>query len=1380
MDGGRRWAQDRRRKEPSLYDEYLNQERPSHKSRPSTSTTHMQTIRAVTPDPSDETLVQPKTTQTFEREFLSLTSSPATSPRIPAQEHGSPKVGSRSGIPRRESADNTRRHGTISPIPSDQYGSLRRRTMTLQGPINEHPMLPSPMAQRGTHTGSSQNTESIGLAGGGSPVMNGFQGLASSLSQPVIGSYIHRPTSSASNSVTSSVGQLPTPNARRTLYLMKTLCGRMSGNVYYRRNVDSPWIGVYCFIREAEGSLMFESEFGQGAHKILVPDLRGCQVKCTVEEDSGIPYIELVIPRSSLEVHMRVTTQSDLDSWFAALLCWQPMQPKGMHNKLAKPQAAQLSARPTTNSDSRQNSEASILREAPVIKVGQMVYWDTDVTFKGPIGPSAGNQGRSVTPRSASVGGHKSYGLRWWKRVSCTLRENGELKFFTEAENQLVSTIHLSKLSRSAIQRLDSSVLDQEYSIAIYTQYTCGSADVDSLRPIFLSVDTSILFEVWFVLLRAFTIPQLYGPKPPQLDNHDGQNNDGNYDDQLKQAHADMFRMERGLSLCVLEARLHHVERMKSSPDVAGQIARRTSSPRYQSQGGYYVEIHLDGETRGKTGIKNSDQNPFWSQEFDYYDLPAVLSSASVHLKQRTGDGFLGLKSNYESKVLSEAYGIVQEPKTSAALSGYTGITQDITIGKVEIILEELDTQKKSEQWWTILNSLEQDVGTLLIRARAQETVILMRQEYAPLHKILHAFENGLTVQIFNTIASELKRLSDSFVNIFQVSGKSTEWLMALVEDEIDGHGKDTALSKARYNQREQDNPAAPRGDRELVVRDMNKNAALEANLLFRGNTLLTKALDTHMRRIGTDYLTTALGNIIVSINDRDQECEVDPNRIANNHEMQKNWTRLLATTGDVWNSIRMSAQKCPVELRCIFRHIKACAEDKYGDFLRSVSYSSVSGFLFLRFFCPAVLSPKLFGLLKDDPKPRSKRTFVLVAKSLQTLANMATFGSKEPWMEPMNSFLNSNRESFKHFIEEVCSVPQRAAATTEISPSYSTPNAIKNRLPATSKEGFPSLPFLLDEGREYANLVELWLHASSTASFNPANEPSTSSLKQFDDICRALQARTQDCLSRAERAERPTSELSFRWEEVVDSLNSAGAASLHDTSSIPRLDTDVPSPSLLTTSFTDQLNSSNNNDEGSITPVAPSAPHLNSSTDNTANSPLSPHRRAQRDWESAPDGGASAAASVLSRDRNPRSGFVLPSTATSPGLRSPGLSGAFPSRSIADDDPISPSSTRHSPGFGWSNAAALPPPPPPLPIGQASSASSSPRLRDDLSRPTSALSGSDVGEEEGALPQVGRGKKGSKDSGGGKIRRGSQAEENGGEKRRVRDLVFGGRRDRR
>ncbi|KAG8625014.1 hypothetical protein KVT40_006765 [Elsinoe batatas] len=1258
MDRDRhRWTDTRRRKQPSLYDEYLNEERPanqssSHIATPS-SGRHAPTIRSVTPDSgTDEAIVKPPTTQTFEREFLALSSSPTTSPRMLSKEHGSPKISSRAPMSRRESTDNTRRGTPGSP----KTAGSRRRTMTLQESISDQ-RTPVPIKGR-VRMSSEQHIGSVSMSNG--------HGLPSSVSQPAMGTshanqYVLRPKSSASNSISSMNGPLPTPNARRILHLMKTLCGRMSGNALIRKGPRSAWMTAYCFIRDAEGSLMYETEYGHGSHKTLIPDLRGCQVRCVVDEETQTPHIEVTVSRASIEVHLRVATQSDLDSWFAAILCWSPMQPKGIHNRLAKPQAAHLSARPTM-SESRNNSEISLLKDAAVIKVGNMVYWDTDVTF-APHAPLRGNS-RGSAQRNPSFSISTSYGLRWWKRVSCTLRENGELKFRTDSEGQHLSTVQLSELSRSAIQRLDPSVLEIEHCIAIYPQYTSGQTFSDTARPIFLSLESSVLFEVWFVLLRAFTIPQLYGPRPAENDVRYASNKADSLDKLALQAHADMFRMERGLSLCILEAKLNQPQRTKNSPDPSGYGSRHTSTTRSGREGGFYVEVHLDGETRGNTLVKQSETNPFWSQEFEYVDLPAVLSSASVYLKHRAGE----LSGQKGIGVYPEAYGLAQDPTNSSASSGYTGITQDTTVGKVEIILEELDTQKRNESWWPIMNSNDQEVGSMLIRARAEETVILMRQEYEGMHEILHAFENGLTIQISQVMASDLKRLSDSLVNIFQVSNRSTDWLMALVEDEIDGLGKDTPLSKARYNQRlgsvESDNASSARGnDRELVVRDMNKNAALEANLLFRGNTLLTKALDNHMRRVGADYLSAALGRIIRSINERDPDCEVDPNKVANAHDMNRNWSRLMSTTGDVWDSIRTSAQKCPVDLRFIFRHIKACAEDRYGDFLRTVSYSSVSGFLFLRFFCPAVLSPKLFGLLKEDPKPRAKRTFVLIAKSLQTMANMATFGSKEPWMEPMNSFLNSNREDFKKFIEEVCYVPHPPAALVDTVPAYSTPNQIRNRLPPTSKEGFPSLPFLLDEGREYANLVDLWLHSSYASGFDPDKYHPQSAIVLFDAICKTVHSRTKDCLARAERAERPTSELSFRWEEIIDSMQSSSGLDTvlptpHSHPPTPKLDTDVATLTSLTNTITPTSTASTlaepfrgrtstdtDPDRGGITPIAPSRPHL---TDPDPSSPLSPHRRAQRDWQSAPDGGAaSAAASLLSQDRNPRAGFILPSSSS-------------------------------------------------------------------------------------------------------------------------------------
>ena len=119
------------------------------------------------------------------------------------------------------------------------------------------------------------------------------------------------------------------------------------------------------------------------------------------------------------------------------------------------------------------------------------------------------------------------------------------------------------------------------------------------------------------------------------------------------------------------------------------------------------------------------------------------------------------------------------------------------------------------------------------------------------------------------------------------------------------------------------------------------------------------------MRRLGREYLEDTLGESIRDIDESNPDCEVDPNKVRSPDDVQRNWRNLIALTENLWRASAASASRCPPELRAIFRHIWSCAEDRFGKFLRTVTYSSVSGFLFLRFFCPAVLNPKLFGLFK-------------------------------------------------------------------------------------------------------------------------------------------------------------------------------------------------------------------------------------------------------------------------------------------------------------------------------------------------------------------------------------------------------------------------------
>ena len=49
--------------------------------------------------------------------------------------------------------------------------------------------------------------------------------------------------------------------------------------------------------------------------------------------------------------------------------------------------------------------------------------------------------------------------------------------------------------------------------------------------------------------------------------------------------------------------------------------------------------------------------------------------------------------------------------------------------------------------------------------------------------------------------------------------------------------------------------------------------------------------------------------------------------------------------------------------------------------FFQDSKYTAVSGFLFLRFYAPAILGPKLFGLRENHADKNVSRTLTILAK---------------------------------------------------------------------------------------------------------------------------------------------------------------------------------------------------------------------------------------------------------------------------------------------------------------------------------------------------------------------------------------------------------------
>ncbi|PGH26566.1 hypothetical protein AJ80_01695 [Polytolypa hystricis UAMH7299] len=903
-------------------------------------------------------------------------------------------------------------------------------------------------------------------------------------------------------------------DATKILQLMKTTCGRMHGILSFRTSGSASWTSGYCAINVSTGSLIYQAKGEPALAKTLIPDLRGCHVRTLYDTELQCAYLSVSTHSSTLGVHLRPHVSETFDSWLAALLCWQPIRPKGVQNKMTKPQSVAIGER--RFADRRRNSESTIQKDAAIIKVGKMLLWDRQTANSA--SPSQGPKRVSTFKQQRALSSS-------WRKVSCSLQENGHMKIFTESDVALVHFIQLSQLSRCAVQQLDCSVLQDEFCIAIYPQYAAHAGTELMTRPIYLSLESRILFEVWFVLLRAFTIPELYGPEQLPI-NEEGAR--GHVLSTQPASTTDMFRIERLISVRVIEGK------MTGSPKAEGDKAKKPkpqgAGSKSPAVGDYYAEVVLDGEVRAQTVMKTDTSTPFWREDFSFPDLPPVLSSAFVVIKS------LNPTQKDWTLITHGPYSLNQGDINPMTIEGDVEIaSHDATYGRVDLRLDDLDAGVEVEKWWPIIDDREQQVGEMLMKVQLEETVVLMSQDYEATSELLHAFSNGLTIQIAQLIPTELRQLSETLLDIYQVSGQAGEWIMTLVEDEIDGIHRETPTSRLRYTSRIHSNDSYESGqEREVLVRDLGRSATVEANLLFRGNSILTKSLDLHMRRLGKEYLEETIGAKLRDIDESDPDCEIDPIRAQRPEDIERNWRNLAILTSNVWKSISNSASRCPSELRHIFRHIRACAEDRYGDFLRSVGYSSVSGFLFLRFFCPAILNPKLFGLLKEHPRPRAQRTLTLIAKALQGLANMTTFGNKEPWMEPMNKFLISHRVEFKEFVDSICSIPSERP-TQNVNPSYATPIQILGRLPLTSREGFPSLPFLIDQSRSFAVLVTLWLNG---APRNLTEIPEMDhNVLAFHDLCLKLQQRTKDCLNQAEQAEKPNGNLELKWEELVEQM---------------------------------------------------------------------------------------------------------------------------------------------------------------------------------------------------------------------------------------------------
>ncbi|XP_072744017.1 ras GTPase-activating protein raskol isoform X8 [Anoplolepis gracilipes] len=320
---------------------------------------------------------------------------------------------------------------------------------------------------------------------------------------------------------------------------------------------------------------------------------------------------------------------------------------------------------------------------------------------------------------------------------------------------------------------------------------------------------------------------------------------------------------------------------------------------------------------------------------------------------------------------------------------------KNVLIGSVSIPVHNVTSRYLTEKWYTVIGDKGplKEPPALRVKCRFQSVDILPVQVYQ---------------EFLEYLKTDYASLCEKLEPVIGVKAK-----------------EDIATALVAVMQREK---KAPQFLADLVMMDIHRID--DERLTFRGNSLATKAMEAYLKLTGDRYLQETLGAVVRGAVEGG-DCEVDPLKVASVAALHKQQQNLRNAVELAWSRILSSHSHFPLELRECFRIFR----ERLADMGREdIADNLISASIFLRFLCPAILSPSLFNITHEYPNEKAARNLTLVAKTLQTLANFTRFQGKENFMEFMNDLLEREAPSMKNFLQLISSpLPKDAPANTSL-----------------------------------------------------------------------------------------------------------------------------------------------------------------------------------------------------------------------------------------------------------------------------------------------------------------------------------------------------------
>uniref|UniRef100_A0A8C8Z9X8 Ras GTPase-activating protein 4B n=1 Tax=Prolemur simus TaxID=1328070 RepID=A0A8C8Z9X8_PROSS len=422
-------------------------------------------------------------------------------------------------------------------------------------------------------------------------------------------------------------------------------------------------------------------------------------------------------------------------------------------------------------------------------------------------------------------------------------------------------------------------------------------------------------------------------------------------------------------------------------------------------------------------------------------------------------------------------------------------VSRNDFLGKVVFNVQRLRVAQQEEGWFRLQpdqsKSLRDkgNLGSLQLEVRLRDETVLPSGCYQPLVQLLcHEVKLGaqgpgqLIPLIEETTSTECRQdVATSLLKLFLGQGLAKDFLDLLFQLEL--------------------------------------RRTSEANTLFRSNSLASKSMESFLKVAGMRYLHGIVGPIIDKVFEEKKYVELDPSKVevkdvgcsglhrpqTEAEVLEQSAQTLRAHLGALLSSLSRSVRACPAVVRATFRQLFRRVRERFpGTQHENVPFIAVTSFLCLRFFSPAIMSPKLFYLRERHADARTSRTLLLLAKAVQNVGNMDTPASraKEAWMEPLQPTVRQGVAQLKDFIAKLVDIEEKEELDLQRTLSLQAPpvkegplfiHRTKGKGPLTSSS-FKKLHFsLTTEALSFAktpsskcvNELNQWLSALRKVSIN-------------------------------------------------------------------------------------------------------------------------------------------------------------------------------------------------------------------------------------------------------------------------------------------------------